>query len=430
MQTQTDNSLQHAAGVYAGDLATPSAPTAPGALREVAAEERWQRTLALTPTARALGVLAYVASLSLLLGIVRPEGRFAQRHTRVAQVLHLVRFAWVFGALAIWWRTLVSQDGVDPYPLRALATDAGLLLAFGVPNPARLSSDVGPWIITPLVLCWAVAICGAVLAACGRSLDLRAATRADWRDRIVLRDEGREAAEEERRQARRARQRQLERLQRTTATMGVERTRREQMERISSELSHLQAEQEHIERLLALGEISRRRYDSLRGEINGEIDELQRFYGDLTTRSAPVNPRSMPEPLRVTRQDRSPESMVESLAIVTPSGVPLFTYGYFQLDEALVAGILSAFDSISAEVFGSRVHKTELAQGQVLHFAHGEHVVILAVFIDEPSPRQIEQLRAMLASFELANSGPLARQQFDPDWLTEVHPPFAFTTQA
>lgn len=393
--------------------------------REVPVAAPPTRTIPPSLADRVLGALAYVGALSLMFSLVQPDGRFARLHTRVAQVVHLGRLAWLLTVLVIWWRKLVPEDGADRYPFSHLAQDAALLLVLGVPTPQTLRSDVLPWIITPLVLTWVVGLIGLVLAASGRSLDPVAATRAHWGDIRVLHDGGVQAAEEERQQARRARQRQLERLQRTTATVGLERNRRERMSGISAELTRLQAEHEHVDRLLALGEISRRRYDSLCDEINSEMAALQREYGELTMRSNA--PRQLPESLRVTRQQRSPESAVESLAIVTPSGVPLFTYGYFQLDEALVAGILSAFDSISAEMFGSRVHKTELAQGQVLHFAHGEHVVILAVFIDEPSPRQIEQLRNMLSTFESANAGPLTRQQFDPAYLHEVHPPFTFT---
>jgi hypothetical protein len=130
--------------------------------------------------------------------------------------------------------------------------------------------------------------------------------------------------------------------------------------------------------------------------------------------------------MRLHRLSRPEETVVETISIITADGVPIFTYGQFQLDEAIVAGILSAFDSLSEEVFGSRVHKTSLAGGQVLYFAHGQHVLVMAVFDDEPSPRQIEQLRTMLLQFEQANSGPLARKQYDPAYLHQVEIPFRF----
>ncbi len=93
----------------------------------------------------------------------------------------------------------------------------------------------------------------------------------------------------------------------------------------------------------------------------------------------------------------------------------------------IVAGALSAFDSLSEEVFGSRVHKTQLAEGQVLYFVHGTHILSLAIFDDEPSPRQIEQLKTMLRQFEHANQGHLERQQYDPEYLHQVEIPFKFT---
>ena len=104
--------------------------------------------------------------------------------------------------------------------------------------------------------------------------------------------------------------------------------------------------------------------------------------------------------------------------------------GTFQLDNTIVAGMLSAFDGISEEVFGSRVHKTELAEGQVLHFAHGQHVIVLAIFVEEPSPRQVEQLRTMLQQFEAANAGPLLRNAFVPDYLHEITSPFTFRVRS
>ena len=372
--------------------------------------------------ARLLAALAYIASFSLLLVIARSSRRFTQLHSRVALPLHALRFLWVGGMLALWWRT-GPRTGA-PYEGSDFIADAGLLLIAGIPRISTMQSDVLPWIITPLAVCWLLSLIGVVLSLLGRTADFHAFAHADWSDVSSYWRGWRLSPEEERIQARRARARHVERLQRTTKVMGVERTRRERITVIQDHLAQLQAEYDHINQLLALGEISQRRYDVLTADMTEEIANLRAEQGEISKRAA--NPRKMPTPLRVNRLDRAPESAVNTVAIVTPSGVPLFTYGTFALDEALVAGILSAFDSISEEVFGSRVHKTELAEGHVLHFAHGEHVVILAVFIDEPSPRQIEQLRGMLTTFEAANNGPLARQQYDTQYLHEIHPPFTF----
>ncbi len=372
--------------------------------------------------ARLIAAVSYLSSFSIFIFITRPSRRFSLLHSRVALVLHLLRFIWVGGMLALWWRTGPRANA--PYDGSDFVADAGMLLVAGIPRPSTLGTDVLPWIITPLLACWLLSLAGVVLSLLGRTADFNAFAHADWSDVSSYWRGWRLSPEEERLQARRARARHVERLQRTTKVMGVERTRRERITVIQDQLSQLQAEYDHINQLLALGEISQRRYDILTADMTDEIANLRAEQGEISKRAA--NPRKMPTPMRVNRLDRAPESPVNTVAIVTPSGLPLFTYGTFALDEALVAGILSAFDSISEEVFGSRVHKTELAEGHVLHFAHGEHVVILAVFIEDPSPRQIEQLRSMLTTFEAANHGPLSRQQYDTQYLHEIHPPFEF----
>jgi hypothetical protein len=372
---------------------------------------------------RMLAALCYLGIFSLLVSIAAPRRRFLLNHARVALALHLARMLFIGGIIALYWQSRPVGEG--SYTSARVMGDLTLLLVAGLPRGSSMQTDVLPWIAGPLAMMWTFSLVGIVLSLAGRSMDFGALVSADWNDVIRQSTWWQNRAAEERRQARRARQRQLERLQRTTKVMGVERERTQRRGAIEEEMARLQAEREHINQLLALGEISRRRYDSLSVEIDDEILALRAELSDIHLRSA--TPRKVPEKLRVNRLDRAPESDVDTIAIVTPSGVPLFTYGYFHLDEALVAGILSAFDSISEEVFGSRVHKTELAEGQVLYFAHGEHVVVLAIFTEEPSPRQIEQLRTMSQQFELANAGPLARQQYDPNYLHEVQIPFRFS---
>jgi hypothetical protein len=226
-------------------------------------------------------------------------------------------------------------------------------------------------------------------------------------------------------QARIARDRQLERLQHSSRLVTTERERRTRIVDLEEEIARLEQLRLHSDQLLGVGEISRRRYELMQDEIDGEIAGLMGRINELQARMA-MPASAVPDRLRVHRLERDAESQIDSLMIVTPDGLPLFSYGHFALDEALVTGILSAFDSLSEEVFGSRVHKTNLAEGKVLHFAHGQYVLIMAIFIDEPSPRQIAQLRKMLQQFELANAGPLARKAWDPAYLHEVQMPFRF----
>ncbi|HUG14362.1 MAG TPA: hypothetical protein VMM78_05015 [Thermomicrobiales bacterium] len=369
---------------------------------------------------RVLAALSYIGAMCAPVSVIVPGRQFAFRHSRVALALHVGRFIWVSVILFIWWTTRPANDRT--YTFADFMADAALLLVVGVPRVDVFSQDISPWIVTPLVVMWALSLMGFVLALTGRTADLEAFISANWNEMVWTTGWSRARAAEERRRARIARQRQLDRLQRTTLAMGVERERRERRTEVEDAIQRLQAERDHIDHLLSLGEMSRRRYDTLGADIDQEITDLRAELTDITQRTVTTRPSG--STLRAGRLDRAPESEVDTIAIITPSGVPLFTYGNFQLDEALVSGILSAFDSITEEMFGSRVHKTELAEGQVLHFAHGQHVVLLASFIDEPSPRQIEQLRLMLQQFELANAGPLSRKSYDTDFLHEVHIPF------
>lgn len=372
--------------------------------------------------ARLLAAICYIGVTGLIVFAGRPRRTFPLRHSGVATCLHIARFLWI-GAILAWWSRVGVRDG-EVYESRDLGTDLGLLLLTGVPRPSIVSGDLLPWIVTPLALTWLLSLTGMLLSLTGRTADLHAFANAGWHDVVQRQDWWRVRAAREREQARRARARQLERLQRTTRVMGVERIRQERIGEIGGEMQRLIAERAHIDQLLGLGEISQRRYDVLVEEIEADIATLRSEQNGLSLRSS--SPRKIPEKLRVNRLERAPESDVETVAIVTPSGIPLFTYGSFQLDEVLVAGILSAFDSLSEEVFGSRVHKTQLNEGKVLHFAHGERVAVLAIFTEDPSPRQIEQLRTMIQRFELANAGPLAREAYDTQYLHQVQIPFTF----
>jgi hypothetical protein len=375
-------------------------------------------------TDRPAAAASYLGALGLLTWAVNPDTQFAVRHNRLAVIIHLVRFGWVGGILALW--ATVAVDGAARERLADLAIDLGLLLLIGIPRPVTLL-DAGPlaWVLAPLAICWVLSIGGFVLATLGQTADFHAFRHADWTDAAMHRRWLWRSPEEEKFAARAARERQLERLQKTHRAVSAERVRRDRMTEINDEIERLQAQRSHNDRLLSLGEISRKRYATLNGELDAEIAGLREQLAELSSRVV-MSANAVPERLRVSRLDRSSDSRANTVAFVNRAGVPIFTYGQFQLDEALVAGMLSAFDSLTEEVFGSRVHKTELDEGQVMHFVHGQHVIVVAVFEEEPSPKQIEELRTMLQYFEQANAGPLSRQQFDTRYLHEVQIPFRF----
>lgn len=376
---------------------------------------------------RVVAALAYIGVVPFLLFVGSPGRTFVRRHQHVAAIVHAIRVLWGSFVLVFWWG--VSADVDVNGLLNALGIDVAALVIAGVPWFTSFREELLPWILTPLVATWILSIGGFVLALRGRTADFHAFTHADWSDVVRQRRWFSRSPEEERRLARLARERHLEKIQRSTRTYASERVRQERMDTIQSMLEQLRAQRDHNDQLLSLGEISQRRYDALRQEIEEDTQELERMRSGLVARinAAPVQ---VPERLRVSRLERSSEALVNTVAIVTPSGIPLFTYGSIQLDDAIVAGILSAFDSLSEEVFGSRVHKTQLAEGQVLYFTHGVHVLVLAIFDDEPSPRQIEQLRTMLRQFEQANQGVLRREQYDPEFMHQIAIPFKFSGPA
>ena len=79
--------------------------------------------------------------------------------------------------------------------------------------------------------------------------------------------------------------------------------------------------------------------------------------------------------------------------------------------------MLSAFNSLSQEVFGSPVNKTQLAEGQVLYFVHGRWSVLMALFDAEPSPSQVGRLQTCLSTFEQDNAAELQRDPVQPSRL-------------
>ena len=66
------------------------------------------------------------------------------------------------------------------------------------------------------------------------------------------------------------------------------------------------------------------------------------------------------------------------------------------------------------------MHKTHLAEGQVLYFVHGQWSVLMALFDAEPSPAQVSRLQAALATFEQRNTAELQRNPVEPARLVPV----------
>jgi len=375
---------------------------------------------------RVVAAFSYVSIFPVVIALARPGSRFVNRHLSIALPLFFVRVLWTAAVVGVWWWRSAEALTFE-HRVRSALVDLIVTLVLGAPVGDIWFTGALPWLVTPVTFAIFTTVLGFGIAVSGHSADVDAFLHADWTEPIRRRRFLRQSPEEEKEQARRARERQIERLQKSSQMLRTEQARRIQIADIEAQLERIELQREYHDQLLALGEISQRRYDQVNAELDEQAAQLRALLSSLETRVQSGNVAINGHDGRLRRPS---ETLVESLAIVTPDGVPIFTYGQFQLDDAIVAGMLSAFDSLSEEVFGSRVHKTALAEGQVLYFAHGDYVLIMAAFTDEPSPRQIEDLRAMLKNFEAANLGPIARKQYDPRYLHEVPIPFRFAERA
>jgi len=103
------------------------------------------------------------------------------------------------------------------------------------------------------------------------------------------------------------------------------------------------------------------------------------------------------------------------------SGLPIGTLGEFKLDPALVIPMLSSYHSATAEIFGAGIRSTQIESGLWLCFVPGKFSTLLAVFSNEPVPRQLEILDKLHHHFEGANRPQLMDKPIDLDDLIYPH---------
>lgn len=380
---------------------------------------------------RLLAALSYFGLTGALVPLAQPDNPFVVRHARRGIALHILRIALVVPVLAL--------PVTDPYigwsydTLMTFAQHLSLMVVIGVPGPGALNGAAGVWILAALIFTWGLQFLGMLLAVSGLTADVHAFLHADWpnyggTDRRAYgrrRSDRSETERETKASIVRQREGRLARRRQADTVAAGERDRMRSLTELQDEFDETSARRAHLTKLLELGEISERRFNELTTQYDRSCTELataiailgarRLAMGDMDSRSR----RELPTDLIV-------HVPLQTLAITAHSGIPLFTYGTFHLDEALVTGILSAFNSLSEEVFGAQVHKTQLAEGQVLSFVHARWTVTMAVFDEEPSPAQLRLLRDLVDDFEQRNSTELARSSPNPARLHEVEIPFTF----
>lgn len=382
---------------------------------------------------RLLAALSYFGLTGALVPLAQPDNPFVVRHARRGIALHIVRIALIVPVLAL--PVTDPRGGWSYDTLMDFAQNLSLMVAIGFPNPHVFNGAGGVWILVALIFTWGLQFVGMLLAVSGLTADVHAFLHADWpnyggSDRRAYgrrRSDRSDAERQTKESIVRQREVRLARRRVADSVAAGERDRMRSLTELQDDFDETTARRAHLTKLLELGEISERRFNELSTQYDRTCTELATEIAVLGARRLAISDidsrtrRELPTDLIV-------HVPLQTLAITARSGIPLFTYGTFHLDEALVTGILSAFNSLSEEVFGAQVHKTQLAEGQVLSFVHSRYTVTMAVFDEEPSPVQLRLLRDLVDDFEQRNERELARSSPNPARLREVEIPFTFAS--
>lgn len=389
---------------------------------------------------RLLAALGYLGLTGALVPLAQPDNLFVVRHARRGVVLHLLRVALIAPVLALALTDPIN--GRSTATLLAFARDISLLVLIGMPSPEIMAGTSGLWILGSLVFTWGLQFLGMLLACSGLTADMHAFLHAEWpnysgpdrRGAGRRRNDGgivtvTELEREYKESVVKLRENRLARVRAADSVAASERQRGRSLAELQEEFDKANARRAHMNTLLELGEVSERRWAESTRQLDARLRELATeiaIHGARRLAVAEPDGRSW----RDQPTDFYAQVPLQTLAISARSGIPLFTYGNFHLDEALVTGILSAFNSLSEEVFGAQVHKTQLAEGQVLYFVHARHTVTMAVFDEDPSPAQLRTLRDLVDEFERNNTQELTRNSPDPARLSEIDIPFSFVNSA
>ncbi len=399
---------------------------------------------------RTLAACAYLlGAFSLVIVAVGPRNPFLLRHAQQAMVLHIVR---IFLAISVILTYYAAAGSSDSLQLSTFTIHLGALVLIGVPWPADMPADLVLLLGLPLGGPWVAAICAAMVSALGKSLDVRAALSSTWPEwiddappqigtpeydrSIGLRGSfseiehtskhGSEYADVERGIARDLRDQRLERMWSASRVAAKERYRQDILSELEKRQETVLVRLDHLNHLLSGGSISMARYNRFNQELIGYLDSLRGLLTRIRNRrlSGPGGLGELPEaPGALTR---SPEAEANSLAVIDRSGIPVVTYGHFEMDESLISGMVSVLEGLSEEMFGSRANMTQLADGEVVYYAQGKHCSAFATFEDEPSPAQVTTLRDFVETFESVNEEQLQRTPFDPNKIERIDVPFRF----
>ena len=379
---------------------------------------------------RRVATLSYFGGISLLVIALRPRSRYAVRHATVAAGLQLIRFAWSALTIVIWG---LSTSDLLAHPVNRFAMDLSMLLVAGIPWPSGVDIHLALALSIPLGFTWVLSFIGAFLAATGHTVDLDNCFHSDWSGEMQYPDDefslvsrhGSKIRPEDRSRVKELTEQRLDRIWQASQVAAMEHRRAERLDGIRVDQDAVLSRIANLNRMLSLGEISLTRFNTVYSELIDYLNVLRMETSNLELRRVGVHSLTDQGP-RPPTIDFVPETRVLTLAVVDPSGMPILTYGYFSVEESMITGMITVFESLSEEMFGSAVHKTQLADGQVIHFVRGEMTIAYAVFEDEPAAEQIFRLREFHDNFESLNAEALRRLPIDTSRLRDVASPFEF----
>jgi len=105
----------------------------------------------------------------------------------------------------------------------------------------------------------------------------------------------------------------------------------------------------------------------------------------------------------------------------TISGMALAQVGDLCVDPELLVPMLSSFRSITQELFGAGMRRTEIDGGRWLCFVPGQYTTLLVIFSAEPAVLQLQMIEDLHRDFELVNQLTLSSGDVSRRALTFTH---------
>jgi len=184
-------------------------------------------------------------------------------------------------------------------------------------------------------------------------------------------------------------------------------------------LERLRAKTNKVVQDFAEGAINQRQFQAVYGHYQRQRREIEQALiqmpGSGAWRAAAVEGHTT-----FLREQHA--AKVLSYAIYeTTSGMALAQVGDLHVDAELLVPMLSSFRSITQELFGAGMRRTEIEGGRWLCFVPGQYTTLLVIFSAEPAVLQLKMIEDLHRDFELVNQLKLSSGDVSQRALTFTH---------